>query len=119
MTKLISWVEVPATDIKRSVKFYNSVLNLNLEVLDFGTEQMACFPNGEGAISVAKDFNPSSDGVIVSFFVKDNMDDVLENIWNAGGKVVKPKTKIEAEGRGYFALFIDTEGNRLGLYSEN
>ena len=26
--------------------------------------------------------------------------------------------KIEAEGRGWFALFADTEGNQLGLYGE-
>jgi predicted enzyme related to lactoylglutathione lyase len=27
-----------------------------------------------------------------------------------------PKTKIEVEGKGYFALFIDCEGNKEGLY---
>jgi len=26
-----------------------------------------------------------------------------------GGKIIRPKTKIEAEGRGYFSLFIDSE----------
>ena len=29
------------------------------------------------------------------------------------------KTKIEAEGRGYFAIFIDCEGNKVGLYGED
>lgn len=118
MSKLISWVEIPAIDIQRAVKFYNAVLDLKLEVLDFGTEKMACFPNGEGAISLAPDFKPSKDGVIVSFFVGGDMEATLEKVWNGGGKVTKPKTKIEAEGRGYFALFIDSEGNQLGLYSD-
>ena len=119
MSKLISWVEIPVTNIERAADFYNSVLDFKLEVLDFGKEKMACFPNGEGAISLAPDFNPSRDGVIVNFFVEGDMDETLEKVWNAGGKVTKPKTKIEAEGRGYFALFIDSEGNRLGLYSDN
>lgn len=118
MSKLISWVEIPATNINRAAKFYSAVMDLKLEVLDFGPEKMACFPNGEGAISVAPDFKPSKDGVIVSFFVDGDMDAVLEKVWNSGGKVAKPKTKIEAEGRGYFALFIDSEGNQLGLHSD-
>jgi len=29
-----------------------------------------------------------------------------------------PKTKIEVEGRGWFALFADSEGNRVGLYAD-
>ena len=118
MSKLISWVEIPAVDIKRAANFYNEVLNLNLEVFDFGTEKMACFPNGEGAISLAPDFKPSKDGVIVSFYSAADMDKTLDKVLNARGKVIKPKTKIEAEGRGYFALFLDSEGNRLGLYSD-
>ena len=53
MRKLISWVEIPATDIERAAKFYGNVLNLEIQVMDFGKEKMACFPNGEGAISQA------------------------------------------------------------------
>ena len=116
MEKLISWVEIPATDFERAVNFYNSILDLKLKPHDFGTEKMAFLPNDEGAISYAPDFNPSKDGVLVSLNAGNKLDEVLINITEHGGKVVKPKTKIEAEGRGYFALFIDSEGNRLGLY---
>ena len=34
----------------------------------------------------------------------------------AGGKVLMPKTEITTE-YGYMALFLDTEGNRIGLHS--
>ena len=118
MSKLIFWVEIPAVDMERAVNFYNTIFSLNLETLDCGTEKMACFPNGEGAISFAPDFKPSKDGVLVSLFVKGDMNETLEKVRNAGGKVIKSKTKIEVDGRGYFALFIDSEGNRLGLYSD-
>lgn len=117
MKKLISWVEIPAINFERTVKFYSNVMNIHLEPLDFGTEKMACLPNDEGAISFAPDFKPSENGVLVSFHT-DNMDSALKTVVDFGGKVVKPKTKIEAEGRGYFALFIDSEGNRCGLYSD-
>jgi predicted enzyme related to lactoylglutathione lyase len=119
MKKLISWVEIPATDMDRAVKFYNALLGLNLEILDFGEEKMACFPGDEGAISQAPDFSPSKDGVLVSLNVGDGLEEALITIKNQGGSIVKPKTKIEAEGRGYFALFMDSEGNKVGLYGDS
>ncbi len=118
MKKLISWVEVPASDFDRAVNFYNEILGLNLEKMDFGEEKMACFPGDEGAISLAPGFHPSRDGVLASFNVGNELDTTIEKIVSAGGSIVSNKTKIEAEGRGYFALFIDSEGNRIGLYGD-
>jgi predicted enzyme related to lactoylglutathione lyase len=119
MRKLISWVEIPAEDMERAVKFYNALLGLELEILDFGTEKMACFPNDEGAISKAPDFNPSRNGVLVSLNMEDGLDRALSTLVKMGGEILKPKTKIEAEGRGYFALFLDSEGNKVGLYGDS
>lgn len=116
MKKLIAWVEIPATDFERAVEFYNAILKLNLKGMDFGHEKMAVFPNDEGAISFAPDFNPSKDGVLVSLNTENDLDKTIERIKENGGQIVRPKTKIEAEGRGYFALFIDSEGNKVGLY---
>ncbi len=118
MKKLVRWVEIPATDFERAVNFYNKVFKLNLEPMDFGTEKMACLPNDEGAISFAPGFNPSKDGVLVSLETGNELDETLKRITENGGTMVKPKTKIEAEWRGYFALFTDSEGNRMGLYGE-
>jgi predicted enzyme related to lactoylglutathione lyase len=118
MRKLISWVEIPATDIERAAKFYSKVLNLKLQVMDFGKEKMACFPDGEGAISQAPDFNPAKNGVMVSFDTEKELNTVLDIVKENGGEIVQTKTKIEAEGRGYFALIVDTEGNKVGLYED-
>ena len=116
MKKMISWVEIPAADFNRAIDFYSKVFELKLDALDYGKEKMACLPNNEGAICFAPDFKPSKDGALVSLNAGNELDAVLSRIESAGGKVLKPKTKIEAEGRGYFALFVDSEGNRLGLY---
>ena len=119
MKKLISWVEIPAIDFNRAVKFYNAIFALDLECMDCGKEKMACFPSGEGAISFAPDFKPSKDGVLVSFNTGNLLDSTIENIKENGGTIMQPKTKIEADGRGYFSLFLDSEGNRIGLYGDN
>jgi uncharacterized protein len=119
MKKLVSWVEIPATDFKRAVRFYNTVLGIELQEIDCGTEKMACFPTGEGAISFAPGFNPSKDGVLVSLNTENDLDGTMRRIEANGGVIVHPKTKIEADNRGYFALFIDCEGNKVGLYGDS
>ena len=118
MKKLVKWVEIPAENFDRAVGFYEKILNINLEKIDCGNEKMACLPGDEGAISYAEDFRPSSDGVLVSLDAGTDIDGMMRRIESAGGRIVRPKTKIEAEGRGFFALFTDSEGNRLGLYGE-
>ena len=118
MEKLITWVEIPTADFERAVKFYNSVFKIELTPIDCGEhdEEMAIFPTGEGAIVRSPYAKPSENGVIVSFIVPDTIEDAILRVEQDGGKVVIPKTKIEAEGRGYFALCMDSEGNKIGLY---
>jgi len=122
MKNLIAFFEIPAENFERAVKFYESVLGVQLYAMDCKTEKMAFFPEESGqcpgAISWSKDFCPSKDGVLIHFQVE-NMETAMTAIEKNGGKITRPKTKIEAEGRGYFALFIDSEGNRVGLYSDN
>ena len=118
MASLISFVEIPAADFGRAVDFYSSVLKINMEKADCGQEKMAFFPNGEGAISFAPGFRPGKDGALVSFNTGKDLDGAIERIKENHGKIVQAKTKIEAEGRGYFAIFIDSEGNKAGLYGD-
>ena len=85
------------------------------------SEKMAFFPDEDGlapgAISCAADFLPAKNGVLVHLNV-DDMDATLALIKANGGSIVREKTKIESEDRGYFAMFSDSEGNTLGLYSD-
>jgi predicted enzyme related to lactoylglutathione lyase len=118
MDKLIAWVEIPSADFERAVKSYSSVFNLELTPVDCGEsdEKMACFPTGEGAIVHSPYAKPSENGVIVSFTVPDSIEASISRVEQGNGNVIIPKTKIEAEDRGYFALCTDCEGNKIGLY---
>ncbi|KXT54935.1 VOC family protein [Bacteroides intestinalis] len=120
MKKLIAFFEIPATDFHRAIDFYETVLNMKLPTCECEEEKMAFFTEGDefvGAVSYASDFLPSEKGVLIHFNV-DDIEPTLETILKKGGKVVIPRTKIEAEGRGYFAVFVDTEGNRVGIYAD-
>ncbi len=121
MEKLLAFFEIPAADFGRAVKFYESVFQFKLAVSECEEEKMAFFPAGEeevaGAISWAEGFEPSDKGVLIHFQVED-ISDVLTRVEKQGGMMIRPKTKIECENRGYFAMFRDSEGNTVGLYSD-
>lgn len=121
MKKVVAFFEIPAVDFNRAITFYQNMLGIKLTACDWDTEKMAFFPDEDGkapgAISYAPDFKPSKDGVMISLQVEDMLA-ALEIAEKNGGKVLMGKTKIEAENRGYFAMLIDSEGNRVGLYSD-
>lgn len=122
MKKFIAFFEIPAEDFYRAVTFYETIFNIKLSVMECETEKMAFFmEEGEeqsvGAISYGEGFPPSDKGVLISFNCNE-MDAIQTLIKANGGKIITPKTKIEAEGRGYFSVFADCEGNHIGLYSE-
>ena len=116
--KLVAWVEVPALDFQRAVKFYEAILDVKMNIFEDENEKMACFPTGEGAISYTKGFAPSENGVLVSFNLENNLEKCLNLLPSLGGSVVIPKTKIEVEGKGWFAVAMDCEGNKIGFYGE-
>lgn len=123
MKSLVAFFEIPAADFEQAVVFYENVFGVKLTSMDCGHEKMAFFPeeNGlcPGAISWSSAFNfqPSEQGVLLSLNV-DSMESAIASIEKGGGRILIPKTKIEAENRGYFAVFVDSEGNRIGLYSD-
>lgn len=120
MKKLIAFFEIPTADFRRAIDFYETVLNVKLSVFECETEKMACFTEqGEtvGALSYASGYLPAEQGVLIHFHCED-IEQTLQEVLRKNGKVVIPKTKIEVDGRGWFALFTDSEGNRIGLYAD-
>jgi len=119
MNRLVAWVSIPSADFERAVKFYGSLLNIEFETFDCGNgEKMACFPSGEGEICYSPNLKPSATGTTVSLTVPDSIEAAIARAEKLGGKVVIPKTKIEVEGLGWFAVLTDSEGNSVGLYQD-
>ncbi len=122
-THAISWFEIPTNDIDRAQKFYETIFDMQMVPLDNPHIQMRLFPlenmmNVGGSITFNKEFyKPSAtDGVVVYLNANPDVQIVLDRIEAAGGKIIIPKTQISPE-YGYMAMFIDTEGNRVGLHS--
>jgi len=122
MESYISIFEIPATEISRAVDFYQAVLDIKIEKMDMPEMQMGILPyEGQmvtGVIIKAEGYKPSSDGVTIYLNGGDNLQVILDKVEKNGGKVLVPKT-LHADESGYFAIFLDSEGNKMGLHSPN
>ena len=117
----VNWFEIPAANFDRAVNFYNNIYQIELKTNNMNNYSMAFFPaeNGiGGAIICGEGASPSDKGPLIYLNGGDNLDKILSRVEDAGGTVLMSKQMIN-EDAGYFALFIDSEGNKLALHSKS
>ena len=124
MKKVVHF-EIPADDLERAKKFY-SIFDWQLN--DWPMEDGSVYVGARTVEVDEKTFIPKEPGAINGGIVKrdkyastpqvtidvPSVDEYIEKVKNAGGKVVKDKQEIS--GMGYYAYVNDTEGNLLGLW---
>jgi uncharacterized protein len=116
----INWFEIPVTNFARAQAFYQTVLGIKIDPMPMGPTTMGFLstdPNAvSGAIVQSDDFEPAKQGTIVYLNSGDDLAPMLSRVAQAGGSIAVPKTEI-GNDFGFFAHFIDTEGNKIGLHS--
>jgi uncharacterized protein len=124
MQNAISWFEIGTTNLERATKFYETIFNIKLAPLDLPNINMRMFPLDDmmtqvgGALVDSGGFHKPSatDGPLIYLNGNPDVQNVLDKVEAAGGKIMVPKTEISPE-YGYMAVIMDTEGNRIGLHS--
>jgi len=124
MDNAISWFEIGTTDLERATKFYETIFGVKLNPLELPNIKMRMFPVDDmakgigGALVDSGGFHKPSttDGPLIYLNGNPDVQQVLDKVEGAGGKIMVPKTEISPE-YGYMAVIIDTEGNRIGLHS--
>ncbi|MFN3304102.1 MAG: VOC family protein [Roseateles sp.] len=120
MAQALNWFEIPVADFARAKGFYETVLGIAIEPMQMGPLTMgmlATDPQAVGGALVHGDGNePSDRGTLVYLNGGDDLAPLLARVEAAGGKVLVPKTEI-GNGFGFFAHFLDSEGNKVGLHS--
>ncbi len=117
----VSWFEIPAIDFEQAVDFYEHIFGINMQQNTTDTNAMAFFPTKTGvggAIIAGPGSVPSDTGPLIYLNGGNDLSEVLDKVVEAGGRVIMQKTLI-SEDSGYFAIFIDSQGNKLALYSRN
>lgn len=119
----ISWFEIPTKDLNRAQKFYESIFGITMTGFDTPQIKMRIFPLEDpmgigGALVYNEQFYKSSatEGPLIYLNANPDVQNILNKIEAAGGKILVPKTQISPEF-GHMAMFLDTEGNRISLHS--
>lgn len=120
MNNLISIIEIPVEDFSRATKFYQSIMGVTIEAMEMDGVQLGVIPNDEGSVNLVlakgSDYKPTTSGAVLYLNAGEDLQPMLDKVKQNGGEIIVPKTLISPE-MGYFALFIDSEGNKLGMHS--
>ncbi len=124
MKNVISWFEIPAQELDRAQKFYETIFNIKMIALELPQIKMRMFPLDNpmegvgGSLVFSEGFHiPSeTDGPLIYLNGNPDLQTILNKVESAGGKILVPKTTISDE-YGDMGVFIDTEGNRIGLHN--
>ncbi|MCA9658733.1 MAG: VOC family protein [Myxococcales bacterium] len=115
-----AWFEIPAADLSRARRFYESLFAKELRLQEMGPMKLAIFPSecpqSTGALVECEGYEPTTSGSIVYLEV-DDVKTTLARANEAGADTLCPITALPNDG-GFFAQFRDSEGNRVGLYSK-
>ena len=123
----VGWFEIYVDDLDRAVAFYETVFDTTLETLDVSgvpgsSLQMRAFPmsmeagGAAGALVKMEGVGPAPGGTLVYFSCADCAVEAAR-VAAAGGRVQQEKQSIGPYG--HIALAFDTEGNMIGLHSQN
>jgi len=118
MTSLFAWIEIPVSDFTRAKEFYEELLGLSIIEHDFDGVMHGFWQKTDNSVggAIVAEGTPSKTGPLVYFDGGDDLQNFLNKIPSLGGKIVLEKTLISPE-IGYYAIFIDTEGNRFAFWS--
>ncbi len=115
------WVEIPALDIERAAKFYQTVFDLpTAEIRSEDVRRTVTLfsgsQEGRAGISLTQTahFEPSQNGVFVYLDVGTDLTGAMSRVVPAGGKILTDKTSMG--GAGFYTAVLDTEGNQIGLF---
>jgi predicted enzyme related to lactoylglutathione lyase len=110
----ICYVELPATDIKRSAEFYQKSFGWNVRTRANGS---VAFDDTTGQVSgswvVGR--SPASAPGILFYIMVDSVEASVAAVVKNGGKIVQ---KIGMDAPEITARFRDPGGNIVGLYQE-
>ena len=122
-TNALNWFEIPALDIAKAKKFYEAIFEIKMEEMEMPGMKYAMFPfdptKGKigGGLAQSPMHIPGATGSLIYLNANPDLQNVLDRIEAAGGKITMQKTSIGQNG--FMAVFTDTEGNTMALHSNS
>jgi uncharacterized protein len=123
----IVYFEIPADDVDRAKRFYNSLLGWKIEPTKVPVPEMTSMKyqdiiTGEpkevtpmgGTLSMGGMYKRQMNEPIVNYVMVDDIDEKIAMVEKLGGKIAVPKRELESVGQ--FVIIQDTEGNVIALF---
>jgi uncharacterized protein len=132
----IVWFEIPVGNLNRAINFYSDVLLIKVERIKLLDQEQGYLSKGNGTISgvlIKKENYQPGLGCTLFFYVVD-ITEILKNVTEYNGTIITAKTLLKQKNTsgntvitnnlidqnvGYYAEILDSEGNRIGLYSNS
>ena len=117
---MIDWFEIYVQDMVRARTFYETVLQVELKLLNESGPELWAFPQSlerhgaSGALARVEGM-PSGGNSTIIYFSREDCAVEAKRVPAAGGKLFKEKFPIGEYG--FIALAFDTEDNLFGLHS--
>jgi hypothetical protein len=110
----ICYIEIPATDVRRSAEFYEKVFGWGIRKRGDGS---IAFDDATGEVSGTwiRGRPPATAPGLLIYIMVDSVAATIEAVIAHGGEVVQP---IGADAPEITARFRDPAGNVLGLYQQ-
>ena len=137
----LAWIQIPVENLERAEAFYRKAFGFDFFFETLNNIPHAIFKENasgkkpvNGALIEVKDKNKEGHGPVLFFEATGRFEIITQGIEANGGKIIIPKTLIKKklEGNfgtipdtyidgkpGYFVHFMDSEGNKMGLYGSN
>ena len=110
--------EIPVDDPDRAEDFYRHVFDWQFNRFDGAPSYYGLATTGEGEAGInGALYRREPDSVVVLTMGVPSIEDAIAKVEEKGGKVVEPKTAIP--GMGWYANITDSEGNRIGLFTND
>lgn len=119
---VLVWGEIAVADMDRAVAFYQQHLGLTFKHESMEGLQMAIVEqqdaHGAGAALVKCDMmTPSMQGSLVYLHLGKPVSEAVAKLEQGGVEILLPAMPIKDGECGHIAIFKDSEGNKVGLWS--
>ena len=136
MNNSLLWLEIPVSDFKRAVSFYENIFDSSLDIRILFETQMALFTKEQIGIkgSLIETKNHTGSNGIKPIFYVEILNEAIIKVKKNGGAVVSEPTLLRQKNKdgdviiganlidnqvGYYAEIMDSENNHIYLYSHS
>ena len=118
----VGWFEVPVEDMERAIKFYKRFFGYKMARQKIDV-RVAWFPmeddlpgSARTLIDMPEMYDTGGKGTLIYFSSPTgDVQNELKKVKKAGGQIIVEKNEVGEYG--FVGVFIDSEGNRIGVHS--